>query len=113
MRFVDVMYAFPTLLLIILLMAVFRTNFQDSSRVRWLTRWIELDASIGGLLFVFIGIGVTAWMGMARLVRGQVFISARISLCRSRARDWAPFVDHHHPAHFPEYPRPAHCRGNL
>jgi len=27
---------------------------------------------MGGLLFVFVGIGLTAWMGMARLVRAQV-----------------------------------------
>jgi oligopeptide transport system permease protein len=31
---------------------------------------------MGGLLFVFIGIGMTSWMGMARLARGQV-LSAR------------------------------------
>jgi oligopeptide transport system permease protein len=27
---------------------------------------------MGGLLFIFIGIGLTAWMSAARLVRGQV-----------------------------------------
>jgi oligopeptide transport system permease protein len=27
---------------------------------------------MGGLLFIFIGIGLTSWMGAARLVRGQV-----------------------------------------
>jgi oligopeptide transport system permease protein len=27
---------------------------------------------MGGLLFVFIGIGLTSWMGMARLTRAQV-----------------------------------------
>jgi oligopeptide transport system permease protein len=72
MRFVDVMYAFPTLLLIILLLAVFRTSFQDQQPGTLAYTLDRLDASIGGLLFVFIGIGITAWMGMARLVRGQV-----------------------------------------
>ncbi len=32
----------------------------------------QLDARIGGMLFIFIGIGFTAWETMARLTRGQV-----------------------------------------
>jgi oligopeptide transport system permease protein len=31
-----------------------------------------LDARMGGMLFIFIGIGLTAWETMARLTRGQV-----------------------------------------
>jgi oligopeptide transport system permease protein len=27
---------------------------------------------MGGMLFIFIGIGITAWMSMARLTRGQI-----------------------------------------
>jgi oligopeptide transport system permease protein len=27
---------------------------------------------MGGMLFIFIGVGITSWMGLARLVRGQV-----------------------------------------
>lgn len=72
MRLVDVMYAFPTILLIILLMAVFRTSFQGQPPGSIGYTLEKLDSSLGGLLFVFIGIGLTAWMGMARLVRGQV-----------------------------------------
>jgi oligopeptide transport system permease protein len=72
MRFVDVMYAFPTILLIILMMAVFRTNFQAQEPGTLGYALDRLDSSIGGLLFVFIGIGLTSWMGMARQVRGQV-----------------------------------------
>jgi oligopeptide transport system permease protein len=72
MRLVDVMYAFPTILLIILLMAVFRTSFQGQPPGSIGFALERLDSSIGGLLFVFIGIGLTAWMGMARMVRGLV-----------------------------------------
>lgn len=72
MRLVDVMYAFPTLLLIILLLAIFRTSFQNQSPNSLATVLDRLDSSLGGVLYVFIGIGLTAWMGMARLVRGQV-----------------------------------------
>jgi ABC-type dipeptide/oligopeptide/nickel transport system permease subunit len=32
----------------------------------------ELDRAMGGMLFIFIGIGLTSWVGMARLTRGQV-----------------------------------------
>lgn len=50
MRFVDVMYAFPDILLIILLRAI-----------------------LGGSIFmVFLAIGLVAWVNIARLVRGQV-----------------------------------------
>jgi len=72
MRFVDVMYAFPTLLLIILLMAFFRstTAAPESGTLRFYL--VTLDNSMGGMLFIFIGIGITAWMSMARLTRGQI-----------------------------------------
>ena len=54
MRFVDVMYAFPTILFIILIMVVLGP----------------------GLVNIFIGIGAVGWMSMARLVRGQ-FLSLK------------------------------------
>jgi oligopeptide transport system permease protein len=72
MRFVDVMYAFPTYLLIILLMAFFRTSFVDREPGTLAYALGEIDSSMGGLFFVFIGIGMTSWMGMARLARAQV-----------------------------------------
>ena len=73
MRLVDVMYAFPTLLLIILMMTFFRSTFAKAAppgTFRYIMN--SLDARVGGMLFIFIGIGITSWMGMARLARGQV-----------------------------------------
>jgi oligopeptide transport system permease protein len=72
MGVVDVLYGFPTLLFIILLMAFFRGTMS-----KWAPGSIPyaisaLDAKMGGLFFIFIGIGVTAWETMARLTRGQV-----------------------------------------
>jgi oligopeptide transport system permease protein len=32
----------------------------------------RIDAAMGGLFFIFVGIGLTAWETMARLARGQV-----------------------------------------
>ncbi|MCX8061997.1 MAG: ABC transporter permease [Anaerolineales bacterium] len=72
MRFVDIMYAFPTYLLIILLMAVFRLGASKLEPGSLGYFFSQLDASMGGLLFIFIGIGLTSWMNEARLARGQV-----------------------------------------
>jgi oligopeptide transport system permease protein len=72
MRFVDIMYAFPTLLLVILFMAFFRFSSESLTPGTLGYAISQIDRGSGGLLFVFIGIGVTSWMGMARLVRGQV-----------------------------------------
>ena len=72
MRFVDIMYGFPSLLFIILLMAYFRTSlgYIQPGSAAYVIR--QMDESMGGLLFIFIGIGITSWMTMARLTRGQI-----------------------------------------
>ncbi len=72
MRFVDIMYAFPTLLLIILLMAFFRSSTAQNEPGTLAYTLGRLDASMGGMLFIAIGVGFTSWMGLARLVRGQI-----------------------------------------
>ncbi len=73
MRFVDLMYAVPTMLLIILMMAFFRSTFAGAERMSDFAKALsDLDRYFGGMLFIFIGIGLTAWMGTARLARGQV-----------------------------------------
>ncbi len=72
MRVVDVLYAFPSLLFIILLMAFFRGSagqFTPGSIPYILD---GIDSKFGGMLFIFVGIGLTAWETMARLTRGQV-----------------------------------------
>jgi oligopeptide transport system permease protein len=58
MRFTDIVYAFPALLFIIMLTVVFR----DSA----------LGSAMDGLLLVFVAIGLVSWVGVARLVRGQL-----------------------------------------
>lgn len=74
MRIVDVVYGYPTLILIILLQ-VFLTAAaqQDPENISGLERIvIDLDNSTGGLFFVFVAIGAVSWLNMARLTRGQV-----------------------------------------
>lgn len=72
MRIVDIMYAFPALLLIILMMAFFRSSLNTPEAGTFAYTLSRLDAAFGGLLFIFIGIGITSWENMARLTRGQV-----------------------------------------
>lgn len=72
MRIVDILYGFPQLLFIILLMAFFRSTFAKPLPGTFTYFIGQLDTQMGGLLFIFIGIGVTAWETMARLTRGQV-----------------------------------------
>jgi oligopeptide transport system permease protein len=91
MRIVDLMYAFPTLLFIILLMAVFRSGITSTLPGTFTNTIYKIDAAFGGLLFIFIGIGITSWQNMARLTRGQVlavrqreFVQAAESIGMSR-----------------------------
>lgn len=58
MRFTDIVYAFPDLLLIILLSTALRGN--------------PLRSVWGGLLIIFFAIGIANWPGIARLARGQI-----------------------------------------
>ena len=58
MRITDVVYAFPDLLFIILLSVTFRDT--------------PIGEALDGVLLVFVAIGLVAWVGMARLVRGQL-----------------------------------------
>jgi len=72
MRIVDVLYAFPGLLFIILLMSFFRSSLSDPTPGTLSYMLGQLDAKLGGMLFIMIGIGLTAWETMARMTRGQV-----------------------------------------
>jgi oligopeptide transport system permease protein len=58
MRFTDVVYAFPDLLFVIMLQQV----LSGTSLARYM----------GGLLVVFLAIGLVGWVNLARLVRGQM-----------------------------------------
>ncbi len=72
MRIVDILYAFPSLLFIILLLAFFRSSASDFEPGTFAYMLAKLDESMGGMFFIFVGIGLTAWQTMARLTRGQV-----------------------------------------
>ena len=74
MRVVDVVYAYPALILIILLQVFLTALGQQelTTAPPWQQAVIGLDRSSGGLFFVFLAIGAVNWLNMARLTRGQV-----------------------------------------
>jgi ABC-type dipeptide/oligopeptide/nickel transport system permease subunit len=76
MRLADVTLAFPTLLLLIALVAALQPS----------------------LTVVFVTIGVVGWAGMARLVRGQVLVVRELEYVQAEqalgARDWRIILKH-------------------
>jgi len=58
MRFTDIIYAFPDLLFVIIIVGTLRDT--------------GLGQILGGLILIFVGIAVVGWVGLARLMRGQV-----------------------------------------
>jgi oligopeptide transport system permease protein len=72
MRVVDVLYAFPSLLFIILLMITFKTGFGGSAlQGPFFQAIARLDARMGGVFLIIVGISLTSWVAMARLTRGM------------------------------------------
>jgi oligopeptide transport system permease protein len=55
MRFVDILYSLPYVILVIVLLAMFRRS-----------------TPVGQLALLFIALGSVSWLTMARIVRGQV-----------------------------------------
>ena len=75
MRIVDFFYGFPDLVLVILMQVFFTEvarTYQDSGKQGVLGFILNLNKDMGGLLFLFIALGMLSWIGMARLARGQV-----------------------------------------
>ena len=72
MRVVDTLYAFPSLLFIILLLVVFKLGFGQREDPSALVRaLVSVDRAMGGMLFILAGISFTSWVGLARLARGM------------------------------------------
>ncbi|MGI8485433.1 MAG: ABC transporter permease [Thermomicrobiales bacterium] len=68
MRSVDVLYAMPNLLFVILIMTFLRGTFgADPGGFAHVLAW--LDGKTGGLFGVYIGLGLISWLTVARIVR--------------------------------------------
>lgn len=58
MRFTEIVYAFPDLLFVIIVTTAFRDTL--------------FGQAFNGLFLIFFALSLTGWVGLARLVRGQV-----------------------------------------
>jgi peptide/nickel transport system permease protein/oligopeptide transport system permease protein len=99
MRAVDVLYALPSIVLVIVLVSTIEP---------WIERRLGAAANGGGgaergatgrMLLLFLGLGAVSWLTMARIVRGQVlslraraFVEASRALGASHARILARHV---------------------
>jgi ABC-type dipeptide/oligopeptide/nickel transport system permease subunit len=70
-RAIDVLYSFPDMLLIIIIVTSLRAAIRADA-TGFLGVLGGVDAAIGGLLGVFISLALVSWLTVARLVRGQV-----------------------------------------
>ncbi len=93
MRIVDIMYALPFTIFVILLMVFMKEPSENLDA--WLRNTLHLEGlqGFGNMLLLFAAIGAVEWLTMARIVRGQVlsikrmeFIEAARSLGYGRRR---------------------------
>jgi oligopeptide transport system permease protein len=89
MRFVDILYALPSIVFVIVIITTLEGYFKS---------WLDaiFGPEIGArsrMVFLFVGLGAVSWLTMARIVRGQVltlrkrqFVDASRSLGAGEAR---------------------------
>ena len=71
MRSVDILFAFPNLLVVIVVITFLRAVL-DAPTTAFSQLLGPIDKLTGGLIGVFIALGLVSWLTVARLVRGQV-----------------------------------------
>ncbi len=73
MRFVDILYAIPYILIVIVLLSVFGgPNTPDW--IKWLAELFggAGNAGLSQIFLLFFALGLVSWLTMARVVRGQI-----------------------------------------
>ena len=88
MRVVDVLYALPSIVFVIVLITTLEGFVKQ-----WVTALSPALAPAARMMFLFVGLGAVSWLTMARIVRGQVlslrsrpFVLASQSLGASHRR---------------------------
>lgn len=70
MRIVDILYALPSLLFVIIIMTYLRGTLGGKTTGAW--HWISwFDSKTGGLVGVYIGLGMIGWLTVSRIVRAN------------------------------------------
>jgi oligopeptide transport system permease protein len=89
MRVVDILYALPSIIFVI----VFKAAFEKDLKA-WLSEaFSPKAANSASMIFLFLGLGAVSWLTMSRIVRGQVlslrgrnFVEASKTLGAGHAR---------------------------
>lgn len=72
MRFIDIMLSIPTFFLILAVIAFIDPNIWDSSNIPfWIRNMLRVVLIDPNIMNIMIVIGLTSWMGVARLVRAE------------------------------------------
>lgn len=73
MRIVDIIYAIPYILIVIVLLSVFGGP-NTPSWIAWLSETIGGSGNQGlsQIILLFLALGLVSWLTMARVVRGQI-----------------------------------------
>ena len=118
MRTVDVLYSLPSLLFVIVLMTFVRARLQAAEGGFGAVLG-AMDNRTGGLIGVFIGLGVISWLTVARLVRAQTlalkekeFVEAARGLGAGDRRGDAPPHPAEHGRHDRRHRHPRHPAGH-
>ncbi len=89
MRVVDILYALPRIVIVMVLIALFD---QQTRALLEQSGWPQL-IQYSRILLLFVGLGFVEWLTMARIVRGQVltlkeraYVQAALSMGQSRWR---------------------------
>jgi oligopeptide transport system permease protein len=68
MRFVDVLYSIPYILIVIVLLKV----FSGEGTPKWITFLSGGNQGLSQIFLLFFALGLVSWLTMARVVRGQI-----------------------------------------
>lgn len=72
MRIVDFLYGFPFLIVVILLQTYFKAVARRGASGAFANLILQANEQMGGMLLLFVALGLVNWIGMARIARGQV-----------------------------------------
>ncbi len=74
MRILDVLFSLPQLLLAMILISVGEGFLEQGQALGWLGTWFQAIHVSPRVFLLVLFLGLTQWMTMARIVRGQVLV---------------------------------------
>src|SRR5215210_6838648 len=71
MRIVDIIYAIPYILIVIVLLSVFGGP-NTPAFIQWMSEKFGGGQGLSQIFLLFLALGLVSWLTMARVVRGQI-----------------------------------------